>query len=47
MDVNDKAREKLVEELIVAPTQNATDIAIRKLNAYDEALLNLKKNSKD
>ena len=47
MDVNDEARGKLVEELIEAPTQKATDIAIKKLNAYDEALLNLKKHSEN
>lgn len=47
MNVNDKARAKLVKELIEAETQHATAIAIRKLNAYDAALLNLKKNSKD
>ena len=47
MTVNDKARDKLVEELIEAPTKEDTELAIRKLNAYDEALLRLKKYSED
>ena len=47
MTVNDEARDKLVKELIAAPTEDATELAIRKLNAYDEALLKLKKYSEN
>ena len=47
MNVNDEARDKLVEELINAQTEDAAELAIRKLNAYDEALLRLKKDSEN
>ena len=47
MNVNDEARDKLVKELIDAPTEDAAELAIRKLNAYDEALLKLKKYSEN